>query len=132
MNEETKKTMTNALENAGVSKETIDKVLKEAEAHRKDEAEKMPQLPDSAIEEIIDSVRESLKSKTCSILISAHENNNEEMENVTIGVKGKKISIFAMLTVLVYKTLKKLDVPAKELFDGLKFIEEKDKKESEN
>ena len=35
-----------------------------------------------------------------------------------------------MLTVLVYKTLKKLDVPAKELFDGLKFIEEKDKKES--
>ena len=80
MNEEIKKTMTNALENAGVPKETIDKVLKEAEAHRKDEAEKMPQLPDSAIEEMIDSVRESLKSKTCSILISAHESDNEEME----------------------------------------------------
>lgn len=132
MNEEIKKTMTNALENAGVSKETIAKVLEEAEAHRKDEAEKMPLLPDASIEEMLDSVRESLKSKTCSILISAHENDNEEMENVTIGVKGKKISIFAMLTVLVYKTLKKLDLPAKELFDGLKFIEEKDKKESKN
>lgn len=132
MNEEIKKTMTNALENAGVSKETIEKVLKEAEAHRKDEAEKMPQLPDASIEEMIDSIRESLKSKNCSVLISAHENDEEEMENVTIGVKGKKISIFAMLTVLVYRTLKKLDVPAKELFDGLKFIEEKDKKESED
>lgn len=132
MNEEIKKTMTNALENAGVSKETIDKVLKEAEAHRKDEAEKMPQLPDASIEEMIDSIRESLKSKNCSVLISAHENDEEEMENVTIGVKGKRISIFAMLTVLVYRTLKKLDIPAKELFDGLKFIEEKDKKKSED
>lgn len=129
------KLMEKALKKAGVSEETIKKVLEESKnANKSVSSDEMPDIDEKTKNQIMEDVKNAVNNNSSTVVLAAHEAESGGLENISVLLKGSKDAILAMVTILVHKAMIRTETPKEKLFAAVRFLDElhKENKEEED